>query len=87
MNRLSVLGGRSFVAFLCVLVVACSDVPATNPYDPSTPAAQQARGALRAALLPPEGFAVPQGGQARIVRQDAPEDTRTVDLIRALGLP
>lgn len=83
MNRLSVLGGRAIIALLCVLFLACSDVPATNPYDPSTPAAQQARGTLRAALLPPEGFAVPQGGQARIVRQDAPEDTRTVDLIRA----
>lgn len=83
MNRLSVPGGLAVLGLLCALLVACSDVPATNPYDPSTPAAQQARGTLRAALLSPAGFAASEGGQARIVRQDAPEDSRTVDLIRA----
>ena len=34
----------SIAAFitLCVLLLACGDISATNPYDPGTPAAQQA---------------------------------------------
>ncbi len=48
---------RSLALLCLVLGVACSEVPATNPFDPSTPAAQQATGRVSGRLVLPDGFA------------------------------
>ena len=46
-------------ACLCLAVLAsCSEIPANNPYDPATPAAQQAPGAVTGRFALPAGFDV-----------------------------
>jgi hypothetical protein len=58
----SILGGLVFA--LLWLALGCSEMAATNPYDPATPAAQQAPGSIR--------------GQVRLLRFTAPETTLEV---------
>ena len=64
---------------LSLLSVACSDVPATNPYDPDTPVAQQAKASIRGVVtLPPgdEDLSVFQMGKiALYALQDVPTDS------------
>ena len=55
----------------CLLVVfgllgACSDIPASNPYDPSTPAAQQATASIVGRLVLPQDFDATNFGGARV---------------------
>ena len=63
---------------VCLLLLlgptGCSDVPATNPYDPSTPAAQQARGTLEGRVALPTGYAAElfDGASVELRRADAP---------------
>ncbi len=48
----------NLVTAVTLLVAAgCSDVPASNPFDPRTPAAQQATGRVAGTLTLPVGFA------------------------------
>ncbi len=50
---------RGVFLLACVAMLpACSDVGATNPFDPSTPAAQQAKASLTGTLLLPAGYGV-----------------------------
>lgn len=44
------------VSFAIVVSVGCTDVPATNPHDPSTPSGQQAPTSVHGVLQRPEGF-------------------------------
>ena len=73
---------KFLVAFLC-FVMACSDVPATNPYDPTTPADQQATTTVRGRAVLPSDFEAARFGAAvaRLAREDAREsDVRTAPL-------
>ena len=42
--------------FMLVVLLGCSDVAPTNPYDPETPLAQQARASLTGQLVLPNGY-------------------------------
>lgn len=60
---------RLIPLFLCVLSClysACGEVPATNPFDPATPADQRAAGLLRGRLLAPEGYDLAQLAELRV---------------------
>ena len=46
----------SVVLWVCFVLHGCAEIPATNPYDPDTPTAQQARGTISGKLVVPEGF-------------------------------
>ena len=58
-----------------LLVVACGDISATNPFDPRTPGDQQAHGLLRGRLVPPAGFDLAQVEEVHVDlrRVDAPD--------------
>lgn len=56
------------------LASACADVPASNPFDPATPAAQQQRGRVVGAVRLPAGFGADRltDGLARLYAADSP---------------
>ncbi len=56
---------------LLALLVACSEVPATNPFDPSAPASAQVPGEVVGSVVLPEGFDAERLDEARVVLRDA----------------
>lgn len=60
----------------------CSEVGPTNPFDPATPAAQQAPGAISGSLTLPEGYAASALEAARVTLRALQADAtpRTTDL-------
>ena len=67
---------------LFAALTACGELAATNPYDPETPEAQQARGTLRASFVPPAGFTVRGVARAAVLRQDEASEAHAVELRR-----
>ena len=67
---------------LCLLVLlgilACADIGASNPFDPATPAAQQAPGTVLGRLALPTGFAATEaeGIKVRLETGTPPERTQ-----------
>ncbi|MEE2788364.1 MAG: pentapeptide repeat-containing protein, partial [Myxococcota bacterium] len=47
---------RAGAVCILPLLFACSEIAATNPYDPNTPIAQQAKGRVSGQLVLPEGY-------------------------------
>lgn len=58
------------------LLIACTDVNPTNPYDPATPESQQARGRLTGAVVLPTGYTAStfDGATVEVRRADHPAE-------------
>lgn len=57
---------RSVLVALALALCACSEVPASNPFDPETPAAQQEKGTLTGTLRAPECHQAGAFAEARV---------------------
>ena len=78
------------VLLLHVLAAGCADIPASNPFDPSTPSAQQAPARLTGALLTPPGYAPAVYSEASIELRSASDPTQVAAhaaVDRASGTP
>ncbi len=58
---------RPFILATCAAwLLACADVPASNPYDPAAPESVQATGSIQGKLVLPEGFGAGRLEGARV---------------------
>ena len=63
-----------------LLLAACGEIAATNPYDPTTPAAQRAPASVRGRVALPAGFASTHLATVRLaLRGDAGDFTASPD--------
>ena len=85
-TRGGVLDGRLFIVGLCLLV-GCADVGANNPFDPSTPASQQAPARVSGAASLPDDFdaALLEGAVASLWRLDGGDEPAATTVCCAEG--
>ncbi len=75
-------GRRAALCLLVALGAACSEVPASNPYDPRTSASQRAPARVQGTLALPDGFEPGRLLEATVelVSATDPEDRRTASI-------
>ena len=74
--RVPISSWAAICLFAFALLSGCSDLAATNPYDPRTPAAQQATGRIVGRVRMPDRFRESrlEGNSVKLLDLSAPED-------------